>query len=100
MSVILQIDFEYAGPYGDEMAEAFREMAESINEAPGFRQKIWTENASTAEAGGIYLFDTEANAASYRDFHLRRLAGFGIDRANAKIFAVNRRLSAINHFDL
>ncbi|WP_037285439.1 monooxygenase [Saccharibacillus sacchari] len=99
MSFVLQIDFKFPGPYGDEMTKGFTELAESINEVPGFQKKVWTENEKIGEAGGLYFFDTEENAASYLDFHLKRLSGFGIQQANAKIFKVNAALSAINHFN-
>lgn len=56
MAVLLQVDFEMEGPFGKEMSKAFRDLAESINEEPGFLWKIWTENAQGKEAGSIYVF--------------------------------------------
>lgn len=38
MAVILQVDFPSNGPFGAEMATAYRELAASINQEPGL---IW-----------------------------------------------------------
>lgn len=96
MAYILQVDFKMDGPFGDEMAEAFTELAKSINEEEGFLWKIWTENPETKEAGGIYLFQTKETAEKYVDMHTNRLAGFGISPVHAKIFEVNSALTEIN----
>ena len=53
MSVLLQVDFPFAGPWGEAMTEALRGLAESIANEPGLIWKIWTENPATAEAGWI-----------------------------------------------
>ena len=62
MRTLLQLDFPYDGPFGDEMASAMAELAESIAREPGFLWKIWTENPDSCEAGGIYLFEDESSA--------------------------------------
>lgn len=97
MAYILQVDFKMNGPFGDEMAQAFKGLAESINEEPGMLWKIWTEDAEAGEAGGIYLFETKETAAAYLDMHSKRLNSFGINEINSKIFAVNKALSNINY---
>ncbi|WKA55459.1 monooxygenase [Planococcus shixiaomingii] len=96
MAYAMHVDFKMAGPFGDEMAEAFADLAKSINEEEGFLWKIWTENPETNEAGGIYLFETKETAEKYIEMHSKRLAGFGINEVNAKIFAINSPLTAIN----
>lgn len=53
MSVILQVDFPYQGPWGAEMTVAMDELANSINQEPGFVWKIWTENQQTQKAGAF-----------------------------------------------
>lgn len=53
---LLQVHFAFSGPFGDEMSAQLAELAQSINQEPGFIWKIWTENSATQEAGGIYLF--------------------------------------------
>lgn len=96
MAYILQVDFKMDGPFGDEMAQAFKGLAESINEEPGMLWKIWTEDAEAGEAGGIYLFESKETAAAYLDMHSKRLNSFGITDIRGKIFAVNEALSKIN----
>ncbi|GAA4867015.1 monooxygenase [Saccharopolyspora cebuensis] len=100
MPYLLQMDFPTRGPFGSAMAEAFAELAASINDEPGFRWKIWTENADAGEAGGIYLFESHETAQRYLHKHTERLSGFGITGVTAKIFEVNEALSAINHAPL
>lgn len=95
MAYVLQVDFKMNGPFGDEMAEAFSDLAKSINEEPGFKWKIWTENPETNEAGGIYLFETKETAENYLNMHSKRLAGFGIPEVNGKVFAINSKLTEI-----
>lgn len=96
MSVILQVDFPYQGPWGDEMASAMQELAGSINQEPGFIWKIWTENPHTQMAGGVYLFASEADAEAYLAKHSARLKSFGIPSVRGAIFSVNSALSQLN----
>lgn len=62
---LLQVHFAFSGPFGDEMSAQLAELAQSINQEPGFIWKIWTENSATQEAGGIYLFEDEQSAQAY-----------------------------------
>ena len=96
MKTLLQVDFPFNGPFGDDMAEAMKELAESIAKEPGFIWKIWTENPDTHEAGGIYLFEDEASARAYLAMHTDRLKSFGVPDVNGKVFRVNEALSAID----
>ena len=97
MAYVLQVDFKMNGPWGDEMAEGFSDLAKSINEEEGFMWKIWTESPETNEAGGIYIFETKETAEKYIDMHSKRLASFGITDVNAKIFAINSKLTKITN---
>lgn len=97
MPVLLQIDFPFDGPFGEEMATALADLARSINDEPGFLWKIWTENARSKTAGGIYLFRDQASAEAYLTMHSERLAGLGIAPLDAKIFDINATLTALNH---
>lgn len=97
MTYILQVDFKMNGPFGDEMVEAFADLAKSINEEEGFIWKIWTENAETNEAGGIYNFETKETAEAYLEMHSKRLTSFGVTDINGKIFVANRALTEINN---
>ncbi|WP_221794129.1 monooxygenase [Oceanobacter mangrovi] len=96
MYKLLQIDFPFTGPFGEEMTAAFGELAATINDEPGFIWKVWTENRTTEEAGGIYLFDGQENAQAYLIKHTERLESFGISGIKARIFDVNEPLSLLN----
>ncbi|MDW8570191.1 monooxygenase [Staphylococcus shinii] len=96
MVTILQVDFPLDGPFGNEMAEQFKDLAESINHEPGFLWKIWTENESEQEAGGIYAFDNKTHANQYLEMHSQRIKSMGVPYVNAKIFDVNESLTKIN----
>lgn len=94
---LVQMDFKYTGPFGSEMTEAMKGLAESISKEPGFLWKIWTENKENQEAGGIYMFSDEESAKKYIAMHSERLGKFGITGINAKIFDVNIPLSKIDN---
>lgn len=100
MAVLLQVDFPYTGPWGAEMSEAMASLAQSIAHELGLLWKIWTENAETAEAGGIYLFSDRPSAEAYLAMHSARLKSFGVPQVNAKLFDVNDSLSLIDRAPL
>ncbi len=100
MPYLLQVDFPYQGPWGNEMTTALRDLAESIANEPGLIWKLWTENQAVGEAGGIYLFEDLPNAEAYLTMHTKRLMSFGVQRVNGKIFEVNERLSRIDRAPL
>ena len=41
---LLQLHFAFNGPFGSEMSRQLVELAESINQEPGFIWKVWTES--------------------------------------------------------
>lgn len=94
---LVQIHFDFPGPFGAEMSHQLVELAESINQEPGFIWKIWTENAANHEAGGIYLFQDEDSALAYIKKHTARLKHLGVEDVTCKIFDINEPLSKINH---
>ena len=96
MNKLLQVDFEFHGPFGQELSSALAGLAESINQEPGLIWKIWTENEKTQQAGGIYLFESEVTALAYLEMHTARLKGMGIPEVSGKMFDVNEALSLIN----
>lgn len=100
MAVILQVDFPTQGPFGVEMSEAFKALAQSINQETGMLWKIWTENSQTQQAGGLYLFDCTENAEKYLSMHTARLQNFGLEHIRGRIFEINHELSAITHAPL
>ncbi|OEG72992.1 monooxygenase [Shewanella colwelliana] len=100
MNKLLQVDFEYEGPFGEEMTAMLTGLAESINHEPGMIWKIWTESANDKLGGGIYLFEDEASAKTYLAMHAARLKEMGIEQVRGKVFDVNRSLSTINRSPL
>lgn len=96
VKILLQVDFDFAGPFGEEMADALAGLAESINNEPGFIWKMWTENKNDQLAGGIYLFEDEASARAYLKMHSARLKEMGVKEVRGQIFDVNISLSTIN----
>lgn len=97
MAYVLQVEFSFQGPFGDEMAAeaVFADLAKSITEEEGFIWKIWTESVERNEAGGIYLFETRESAEKYKDLHTKRMAGFGINDASMKVFEINEKMTHI-----
>ncbi|BBB29845.1 monooxygenase [Neptunomonas japonica] len=96
MSILLQVDFDYSGPFGEEMAGMLTSLAESINHEPGMIWKIWTESEQDKLGGGIYLFEDKASANAYLAMHTARLKEMGIAEVRGKVFDVNSSLSIIN----
>jgi len=95
MKYLLQMDFPYTGPFGDEFYEQMKELAEDIATEKGLVYKLWTENKDTQEAGGIYVFDNLDDANRYQTKHTERLESFGFSGIRAKTFIINEELSAI-----
>ena len=100
MKYLLQVDFPYGGPFGEQFFDAMKELAEDIANESGLVYKIWTENEATQEAGGIYVFDNLEDANRYLDKHTQRLTSFGFKDIKSKVFAINEALSAITKASL
>lgn len=97
MAKLLQVDFGFSGPFGEEMVNTLVELAESINREPGMIWKIWTESEKDQLGGGIYLFEDEASAQAYLEMHTARLQQMGIGEVRGQIFDINQPLTAINN---
>lgn len=98
MKSLLQIDFPYTGPFGEDMTNMMGDLAKDIANENGLLWKIWTENKEENIAGGIYLFENENDAKRYLEKHTQRLESFGISAIRGKILHVNEPLSAIDNF--
>ena len=61
---ILQLNLNFSISRA-ELEAAWLEVAQPIAEVPGLRWKVWLMNEAEQEAGGIYLFESEAAAQSY-----------------------------------
>ena len=95
--ILVQFDFPFSGPFGSEMEAALKDLATSITREPGFLWKIWTEDETTKEAGGIYLFRDRASANAYVAKHSARLEQFGVSHARVRVFNVNQGLTSVTH---
>src|SRR6476619_4957536 len=62
--MILQVNFKL-----NMAVSSYQKMADSVAHAfldvPGLRWKIWLLNPAAQEAGGIYLFDSQASLDAY-----------------------------------
>ena len=92
---LLQMDYTFGGPWGEEMAEELSALAGRIAEVPGLVCKVWTENREAGEAGGIYLFEDEASLDAYLGPKLERMRAFGIENIRARKFDINEPLTRI-----
>lgn len=63
-STIVQINFTYAMTAA-EYAVLAQHGAEPIAQVAGLHWKVFLHNAETCEAGGIYLFASQADADAY-----------------------------------
>lgn len=95
MTTLLVFEFEFRGPWGDEMADALNGMALGIAEEPGLIWKVWTEEQDRGVAGGVYLFDTVEHAQAYTEKHSARLKDFGVADIDVRSYAVNEALSIV-----
>jgi hypothetical protein len=97
MAKLIQIHFDFSGPFGAQMAAQLKDLAESINQEPGFIWKVWTEDAQRQLAGGVYLFEDDKSARAYVSKHTARLQAMGVNEVVCELFDVNEPLTAINH---
>ena len=62
--MILQINFNLNVPVA-EYQKMTDSVAHTFLDVPGLRWKIWLLNPAAQEAGGIYLFDSQASLDAY-----------------------------------
>lgn len=95
---LLQVNYERALLHDDErQAAALRHAAQAISGLPGLIWKIWLYDDDAHLAGGLYLFDSEADARRWGDGPMETaLRGHpGIGRIDKRYFAVDAELSAV-----
>ena len=61
---ILQLNLKFGIPRAD-LEAAWLGVAQPIADVPGLRWKVWLMNEADHEAGGIYLFESEAATQAY-----------------------------------
>ena len=94
--MILQINFNLNVP-----AAEYQKMADSVAHAfvdvPGLSWQIWLLNPATQEAGGIYLFDSQASLDAYLNGPIvAKLRGLtAVRNISAKQFEVMPEVTAL-----
>ena len=94
--MILQINFTLDVPVAE-----YQKMADSVAHAfvdvPGLKWKIWLLNPAAREAGGIYLFDSQASVDAYLNGPLvAQLRGLtSIRNISVKQFEVMPEITAL-----
>lgn len=96
MKVIMYVDFPHNGAFGEEMANQMQELAQSINNEPGFIWKYWTQDEKQKTAGGVYMFDSRENAEKYLAMHTERLTQWGYSDIRGRVYEINEGLSRVN----
>jgi hypothetical protein len=79
-----------------ELEAAWLDAAQPIADTPGLLWKVWLMNESEREAGGIYLFESEATAQSYLDGPIvgALKTSPAVSNISAKLFDVLERHTA------
>lgn len=95
MTTALIIEYTTTGPFGADAADADRVLASDIAGEHGLRWKLWIEDAEQDRSGGVYLFDSPADAERYAELQRSRLASAGVSDISARFFSVNEPLSQI-----
>lgn len=101
MPVLLQVNFTPGENGLRETRDDYNTVARYISTLPGFRWKIWIQDAESTMRGGIYLFDDLATARAWGDAELRpRLVEDGATDILIRYFDIEEEASAINHAPL
>ena len=93
---LLQINFTLGVPAAD-YAQMCAGLAETFAAIPGLRWKTWILNEQLNEAGGIYLFESEAALQNYLNSPLAAQVKThpALLNVNAKVFTVMEDVSTI-----
>ena len=62
--IMLQVNFNYSVTK-EEYEQAVAPLADKFANVAGLKWKIWIINAEKSEAGGIYMFDSQASLDDY-----------------------------------
>ena len=93
---LLQVNFKFSIPRAD-LEAAMLQAAQPIADSPGLRWKVWLMNESEREAGGLYLFESDAAAQSYLAGPIVAALKSNpvVSNVSAKVFDVLERHTAI-----
>jgi hypothetical protein len=94
--MILQITFNLNVPV-TEYQKMVDSIAHAFVDVPGLRWKVWLLNPAAREAGGIYLFDSQASLDAYLNGPLvAKLRGLtSIRNISMKQFEVMAEVTAL-----
>jgi hypothetical protein len=98
---ILQVNLNFSIPTA-ELKSAWLGAAQPIADTPGLQWKVWLINEAESEAGGIYLFESEAAVQAYLSGPIvaSLKASPVVSNISAKVFGVLDEHSAITRAPL
>jgi hypothetical protein len=70
--ILLQVNFNFSVSK-EEYQEAVAPLVDKFSELPGLKWKVWILNAENKEAGGIYLFESQATLDEYLSGSLAKI---------------------------
>jgi len=93
---ILQVNMKFSIPRAD-LEAAYLGAAQAIADVPGLQWKVWLMNEAEHEAGGIYLFESEAALKAYMDGPIvaAAMASPVLSNIDAKVFDILESHTAI-----
>ena len=96
MLKILQINYRLRSPLADFLRES-TPVAALLANVPGLRWKIWLQNESESEGGGLYLFETEAALQGFLEGPIvgKLRAHPAVSEVSVKEFDIPSELSAL-----
>ncbi len=102
MAILLQVNYT---PSEQQVAQSDTDRLASADKiaknVAGLQWKVWISSDTDKLRGGIYLFDTIANARAWGEGNLRkRLAAGGGSNISITYFDVDEKLSAITRATL
>ncbi len=101
MAIILQVNFTPGPAQVAQSLDDRLESARNIAKLAGLAWKVWIQEHEGTTRGGIYLFETLADARDWGDRLLRpRLAEGGASDISIRYFEVNEAPSRITHAPL
>ena len=98
--VILQVNYSYSGMSRAEWEQRYTDAtAQKFLAVDGLVWKIWLDDRAAPNVGGIYLFETMANAQAYLDGPIvaRLKAGVPEGSVQFRLSDVRERMTAITN---
>lgn len=94
---VVQVNYSYKPSRAEWEARYTDERAKPFLSVDGLQWKIWIDSPDEPRVGGIYLFETRAQAEAYVGGPIvaRIRANPDVENVDIRIFAVRERMSAI-----